>query len=1081
MKKTFTMRVCGVIGLLLPVAQQSQAAETLFAKTAASPHVHAVAGFLAATLREVQKVTKEVRGQVTDSSGVAMPGVTIIVKGSPNIGTTTDINGKYILEVPDNALVLIYSMIGFTAREIPLNGRSVINIELSPSANQLGETVVVAYGKQKKESVIGSITTINPGELKVPSSNLTTALAGRLAGVIAYQRSGEPGMDNAEFFIRGATTFGYKKDPLILIDGIEYTTTELARLQPDDIASFSIMKDATANALYGARGANGVILVTTKEGKEGKPRMTVRLENSISRPTRNVELADPITYMKLNNEAVMTRNPLGVQPYTQSKIDNTESGLNPVVFPTTDWASMLFKDQTVNQRGNFSVSGGGQIATYYVSGSISKDNGILNVDGRNNFNNNINLKTYTLRSNVNLRITKTTSAMVRLHGTFDDYNGPIDGGEMLYGKVMRSNQVMFPAYYPVDERHEFTNHILFGNADQGQFLNPYADMTRGYKEYSRSLMLAQFEVKQDLSTIITKGLSVRAMMNTNRSAYFELSRAYNPFLYAVGSYDRPTNIYNIYNINPETGTDYLNFIPGNKTLQSIFYVETAVDYNRTFHNKHNVAGMLIFIARNKLEGNNSVDLQRSLPARNLGLSGRVTYAYDNKYFLEANFGYNGSERFYKTERYGFFPTIGGAWMVSNEDYWEPYRGIIHKLKLRANYGLVGNDAIGDEDERFFYLSNVNMNNAGRGARFGTDGGYSRDGISVSRYDNRAITWETAKNSTFGVEIGMFKNLELIVEYFTEQRYNILMPRASIPKTMGLQGETPQANVGRASSKSFETSLDYNANIRKDWFLGVRGNFTFARNIYEAYEEPMYDEPYRYRKGHSTAQKWGYIAERLFIDDEEVRSSPEQRFNGFETRAGDIKYRDVNGDKIIDQRDMVPIGYPDRPEIIYGLGITTKYRNFDLSAFFQGSARSSFWINVDQTSPFVTSPFMVGSTAIGGETQLLKAYADNYWSEENRNLYALWPRLSPVVNSNSAQQNTWFMRDGSFLRMKQMEVGYSLPAHWNRRLHMQSFRLYVTGTNLFTISKFKLWDIEMAGKGLGYPIQKVFNIGLQVGF
>ncbi len=1074
------MCVCGVMGLLLPVTQHARAATTHPANKAGSPAP--AVRFLSASggPREIQRLNKEVRGQVSDSTGAAMPGVTVLVKGMPSIGTTTDINGKYILEVPDNAVVLVYSMIGYTSREVPINGRSVINIELAPASNQLGETVVVAFGKQKKESVVGSITTINPAELKVPSSNLTTALAGRIAGVIAYQRSGEPGMDNAEFFIRGATTFGYKKDPLILIDGIEYTTTELARLQPDDIASFSIMKDATANALYGARGANGVILVTTKEGKEGKPKLNIRLENSISAPTRNVELADPVTYMKLNNEAVLTRNPLGVQPYPQSKIDNTVSGLNPVVFPQTDWRNMLFKERTMNQRGNFSVSGGGQIATYYVSGSLNKDNGMLNVDKRTNFNNNIDLKTYTLRSNVNLRITKTTSAMVRLHGTFDDYNGPIDGGEITYAKVMRSNPVKFPAYYPVDKDHEFVNHIMFGNADEGQHLNPYADMVRGYRESSRSLMLAQFEVKQNLD-FLAKGLSFRAMMNTNRSASFDLVRAYRPFLYTVGSYDRPSNTYKIYNINPETGSDYLSWEPGAKNVHSTFYVESAVDYNHSFRNKHNVAGMLIFIARNKLDGTTTTNLQRSLPARNLGLSGRFTYSYDDRYFLEANFGYNGSERFYKTERFGFFPTIGAAWLVSSEDYFEPYRHVVSKLKLRANYGLVGNDAIGNEEERFFYLSNVNMDNSLKGARFGTDGGYARNGISISRYDNRAITWETAKNSTFGVEFSLFGKFDAIVEYFIESRYNILMPRASIPKSMGLQGETPQANVGRARSRSLDITLDYNANITKDWYLGLRGNFTYARNIYEAYEEPMYNEPWRYRKGHSTAQNWGYIAERLFIDDEEVRSSPEQRFNGFITRAGDIKFRDINGDKVIDERDQVPIGFPDRPEIVYGAGLTTKYKGIDFSLFMQGSARSSFWINVAQTSPFSTGSYVVNGRAIPGETQLLKAYADNYWSEENRNLYALWPRLSPQLNSNSAQMNTWFMRNGAFLRLKQVELGYSLPAHLNRRLHMQNLRLYVTGTNLFTFSKFKLWDIEMAGKGLGYPVQRVFNIGLQVGF
>lgn len=1029
-----------------------------------------------------EKIKKEVRGLVTDTAGAPMPGVTVLVKNSPNIGTTTDMNGRYILAVPDNTTVIVYTMVGYTPQEIPLTNRSVINVQLKASSSQLNETVVVAYGKQKKASVIGSITTINPGELKVPSSNLTTALAGRLAGVIAYQRSGEPGMDNAEFFIRGATTFGYKKSPLILIDGIEYDVTELARLTTDDIASFSIMKDATANALYGARGANGVILVTTKEGKEGKAKFNLRLENSISAPTRDVELADPITYMELNNEAVLTRNPLAPVIYPQSKIDNTKAGTNKEVFPTTNWKEMLFKKQTVNKRANFNLGGGGQIATYFVSGGYTKDNGILNVDGRNNFNNNIDLTTYTLRSNVNIRVTKSTSAMVRLHGTFDEYKGPIDGGEKLYQKMIWSNQVLFPAYYPADDAHQFVAHPLFGNFNNGEYLNPYADMVKGYKQYSRSLMLAQFEVKQDLSSFITKGLSVRAMMNTNRQAYFDVSRQYTPFWYAANNYDKLNNTYVLRDINPDQGTDYLNYVPGKRTVASTFYLESAVDYNRTFE-KHGLAGMLIFIARNNLQtiddiSNPSVNLlQKSLPSRNLGLSGRVTYAYDNRFFGEFNFGYNGSERFYKTERYGFFPSAGVAWFVSNEKFFRPLEKVVTKLKVRANYGLVGNDAIGNEDDRFFYLSNVSMNDSKRGATFGVNGGYNRPGISISRYDNQAITWETAKNSTFGLEISLFNKLDIIAEYFTEQRYNILMDRASTPKTMGLQA-TPKANVGKALSNAFDFTADFNTNIGREFFLTMRGNFTFARNKFKAYEEPRYDEWYRYHVGYPISQRWGYIAERLFIDDEEVRSSPQQAFGNFKTMGGDIKFRDVNGDGQITPSDMVPIGYPTTPEIIYGFGFSAKYKGVDFSAFFQGSARSSFWIDVNATSPFID---VDDNSAVTSETQLLKAYADSHWSEENRNLYALWPRLSPVLNTNSTQSSTWFMRNGAFLRLKQVELGYTVPQRLTQRIHMTNLRVYANATNLITFSKFKLWDIEMGGKGLGYPIQRVINFGLMVGF
>ncbi|HEX7845990.1 MAG TPA: TonB-dependent receptor, partial [Chitinophagaceae bacterium] len=883
---------------------------------------------------QTNKNVKEVRGTIVDSTGNPVAGASVSVKQKPAIGTTTDLNGKFLLNVPEVA-TLVFSMVGFDPQEIPVKS-DVVNVTLKRTSNSLNDVVVVAYGKQRKREIVGSVTTISPSELKIPSSNLTNALAGRLAGVISYQRSGEPGQDDAEFFIRGVTTFGYKQDPLILIDGIEFTKDELRRLNVDDIASFSIMKDATSNALYGARGANGVILITTKEGRSGKAKINLRYETSVSTPTKQVELADPVTYMQLHNEAVLTRNPLGVLPYFQSKIDNTIMGANPYMFPTTDWKKELLNDHTINHRANVNISGGGQIARYYIAGSFSQDNGNLKVDKRNNFNNNINLKTYVLRSNVNINVTKSTEFVVRLHGSFDDYNGPIDGGTGMYRKIMRTNPVLFPAYYPVDEEHQFTNHILFGNYDRGNYLNPYADLVKGYKDYSRSLMLAQIEGKQDMS-FLTQGLSVRFLMNTNRQAYFDVSRSYNPFYYAATGYDRLANTYRLYNINPDVvgsgvvpqgGTDYLSYSEGSKTVLSTFYIEGAVNYNRTFHDKHGVSGLVVFTARNQLEGNAS-DLQKSLPTRNMGVSGRATYSYDNRLFAEFNFGYNGSERFYETERYGFFPSAGLAWYISNEKFFDKFKNTITKLKLRGTYGLVGNDAIGSADDRFFYLSNVNMNNSSYGYGFGTDGGYVRNGISISRYDNPFITWETAKKTNLALELGLFNKLEIIAEIYKEKRYNILMDRL-IPATMGLQGSTPKANVGEASSKGVDISLDYDQHFGKDWLLSARANFTYATSRFDVYEEPQYDEKYKLHVGRPIKQQWGYIAERLFVDDYDVMNSPPQFGN---VMAGDIKFKDLNNDGVINSLDMAPIGYPTSPEIIYGFGISAKYKGIDFSTFF----------------------------------------------------------------------------------------------------------------------------------------------------
>ncbi len=1022
----------------------------------------------------------KITGTVSDNSGSLMPGVNIVIRGT-SLGTTTDINGEFSLTAPSDTTVLLFRFIGYQTQEVVVGNRKIIAVTLNEAATDIGEVVVVAFGKQKKESVIGSITTINPSELKVPSSNLTTAFAGRMSGLISYQRSGEPGADNAQFFIRGVTTFGYKKDPLILIDSNESTTQELSRLQADDIASFSIMKDATAAALYGSRGANGVILVSTKSGVAGKVKVNVRYEEAISMPTKMVELADPITYMQMHNEAVRTRNPLGAVPYSQSKIDNTIAGGNPYVYPANDWYGTLFKDKTHNHRLNFNAGGGGQIARYYLAGSYSNDNGVLNVDKKNNFNNNIKLNRYMLRANINIDITKTTEAVVRMSGSFDDYSGPLDGGSDLFMRVMKTNPALFPAYYLPDEANKYTQHILFGNSGTNAlFNNPYADMTKGYKEYKTSQMSVQFELKQKLD-ILLEGLSVRALFNTNRYAYNEARRSYRPFFYQVSSYDKANDQYTLTGLNTSIGSEYLSYTPGGRVVNAATYFETGANWAKTFVEKHEVSAMVVFTMRDELRSYDDTDLQKSLPYRDMKLAGRVTYAYDSRYLFEANFGYNGSERFSTKERWGFFPSAGIGWVLSNEAWWgEDLKKTVSSLKLKATYGSVGNAEIGDVNDRFFYLSNVNLEDSNKGSSFGTYGNwgggtYYRPGVSISRYANDDITWETAKKLNLTAEVGLFNAIEVQVEVYKEKRSNILMDRASIPTTMGLQAPT-RANVGEASSKGIDISFNMNHSFNKDaWITGL-ANFTYATSEFRVYEEPDYSStPWKSHVGYSLNQNWGYIAERLFVDNEEVRNSPRQ-FGDY--MAGDIKYKDLDGDGKITQLDQAAVGFPTSPEIVYGFGLSGGWKWFDLSFFFQGLARESFWITThdDLASGVVdTSPFLAGQNA------LLKAYADSHWSENNRDLYALWPRFSPTWSENNTQTSTWLMRNGSFLRLKSVEVGYSLPEKLISRARITNLRIYFTGNNLLCFSKFKMWDPEMGGNGLGYPVQKVYNFGIQLSF
>lgn len=1019
--------------------------------------------------------TKTVKGVIyEEETGEPMPGATVSVEGSTR-GVMTDLDGSFELTGVKPTDKLKFECLGKETQVLQVGTMTNFVVKLKNAANELDEVTVVAFGKQRKESVIGSISTVDVKTLKVPSSNLTTALAGNVAGVIAYQRTGEPGQDNADFFVRGITTFGANTSPLILIDNIELTSTDLARLQPDDIESFSIMKDATATALYGARGANGVIFVTTKRGQEGPAKIFARVETSISAPTDVVELADPVTYMKSYNEAISTRDPLGELMYTYDKIEQTgKPGANRLIYPANDWYDMLFKDFATSYRANVSARGGGKVATYYVSGAYTEDTGVLKVDKRNSFNNNIDDKNYTLRSNVDINVTPTTKLAVRLTGNFRDYQGPLNGGSDVYRQIMHSDPVLFPAYYPVDDEHVGIQHIMFGNYEDGSYINPYANLVKGYKNYQRSQMIAAVQLEQDLK-FITKGLSFMTLFNLTRLSEFTVNRQFNPYWYRLDRYDSYTGEYHVNRIN-ENGTDYLTYSESGKTVKNTMYSETRLNYNRSF-GKHDVTGLLVFTASESLTAN-AGSLQLSLPSRNAGLSGRFTYGYDKRYFVEYNFGYNGSERFHKSHRWGFFPSAGLAWMMSNEKWFKPLTKVVSNLKLRYSYGLVGNDNIGSSSNRFYYLSEMSMNNSGLGASFGETRNVGYNGIGVVRYANEAITWEKSYKSNYALELGLFKKLDIIAEYFTEHRTDIFMRRADIPNTMGLQAAV-YGNIGQARSKGIDIQADYKQAWASGLWASARANFTYSTGKYDVYEEPTYPESYRQHAGRSIRQTWGYIAERLFVDDEDAANSPSQAAFGSQYGGGDIKYTDVNGDGVITNADMVPIGYPTSPEIIYGFGVSLGHKGFDVSVFFQGLGRESFWI--DATSAYSTKYNKYGTAPFVNNGQLLKAYSDSHWSEDNRDIYALYPRYSAYENHNNTQVSTWWMRDGSFVRLKQMEFGYTLPQKLTNKIHIDNLRVYFQGNNLLCWSKFKLWDPELAGEGFNYPIQRTFNIGVNVTF
>jgi TonB-linked SusC/RagA family outer membrane protein len=903
-------------------------------------------------------------------------------------------------------------------------------------------------------------------DLKVPSANLTSSFAGRIPGIISYQTSGEPGADNARFFVRGVTTFGYKAEPLILIDGFEATNNDLARLQPDDVQSFSILKDALATVLYGARGANGIIVVSTKPGAEGPVKVNARVDTHVAVPTAMLDLLDGVEYMRLYNQARMSRHPELGYWYGEQKIQSTANGENPMIYPNVNWYDEMFKNYTVNTKANISVSGGGKVATYYVSGGFDHETGMLKVDRLNNFNSNVDVKRFHLRSNVIFKLTSTTTLDTRIAGRFEKYNGPHRSADDIYQMVMDANPVDFPTVYEADEEHKFTKHTLFGNVlmEDGVTTkwNPYAQMVRGYRTKDSNTVSIQATLMQDLN-FITEGLKLQAKVSASTEGYYQGTRTYNPYYYGLKSYNEITGEYTLYNLNPSNPSAMLGNVMPERNSSTRYYYEVRANWDRKF-GKHTLGAMAVGIAEdNVLTAGNSNDIYETLPERNAGISGRLSYDFDSRYFFEFAYGYNGSEKFTGEKRYGFFPSFGGGWIVSNEKFWTPIKNIVSLLKFKGTYGRVGNDAVAERKDRFFFLSDIAS--GGGGYQWGSSFTNAYSGYNISRYANPDITWENSEKYNLGIELGLLKNeaIKMQVDFFKDIRHNIYMPRENFPSTAGFE-TTIYGNVGQVSSKGIDGSVDIQHSFNKDFWITGRMNFTYATNTVQEIDEPNYSDTYLKRVGHNIDQTWGLVAERLFVDQQEIENSPQQEG---EYEAGDIKYLDVNKDGKINDNDRIPMGYPTTPEIQYGFGLSTGFKNFDFSFFFQGNDRVSFYINPNGIAPFIdrrNAPAIV---------------ARDSWSETNPDVHAFWPRLSTERIENNVRQSSWWLREGGFLRLKTIEFGYTLPDL--KKYYVQSSRVYFSIENLFYLSRFKLWDPEMGGNGLGYPLNRRFNIGIQLSF
>jgi TonB-linked SusC/RagA family outer membrane protein len=1012
-----------------------------------------------------------IKGKVVDPDGNTLPGAAVVLKGTTT-GTATNDDGDYSLSNVPVGSILEFKLVGFVTQEIRVSGdKTTIVAIMIEEAESLDDVTIVAFGQQKKASVLASVETVKMSALRVPASNLTSAFAGRIPGIISYQTSGQPGADNAQFFVRGVTTFGTGKiDPLILIDGFEATNDDLARIQPDDVESFSVLKDASATSVYGARGANGIIMINTKSGTEGVTKINARIDTHVATPSRTTEYVDAITYMRMYNEARTSRNPLMGPYYDEQKIQSTIRGENPMIYPNVDWYNSLFNQATVNAKANLNVSGGGRVATYYVAGGYDKETGLLKVDKRNDFNNNINIDRFHLRNNVIFKLSPTTTLDTRLQARYQKYSGPYVDADKIFESVMNSNPVDFPTVFEPDEDNMLANHTLFGNSfvSGGLKGNPYADMVSGYSTNDENTVTVLATLMQDFDMLV-KGLKAQAKISVNTFSNYKQSRHLSPYFYDVESYDQVTQKYKLLLLNEYGGNPYLGDVQKENLSTVHYYYEGRLNWDRTF-GVHTLGAMLVGRAEESLFTSDKSTIYEVLPERNVGLSGRFTYDYDNRYFAEFSFGYNGSEKFTGSKRYGMFPAFGVGWLISNESFMESTKDIISNLKLRFTYGKVGNDAISDRGGRFWFLSDVNYGGiddhgfAVDGYRWGETFTSTYSGYNIGRYANPDITWETSAIYNYAFELGLFRDFNFQIEYFKNIRSNIYMKRENFAATSGLMADI-SGNVGKAESHGIDASLDMQHSFNKDFWMTGRVNFTYSVNKYMELDEPNYPDAYLSQVGRNINLKKGLIAERLFVDDREIENAPPQQFGSYS--AGDIKYTDVNNDGVVNENDMVYMGHPTVPEIQYGFGLSTGYKNWDFSFFFQGNARVSFYVVPDKIAPFVN------------RRNALAIVGNDYWTETDPDVHSFWPRLSTETLANNSKESSWWMRDGSFMRLKTLELGYNFGAL--SKLRVQNLRGYLSAENVFIITPFKLWDPEMGDNGLGYPIQRRFNIGLQVSF
>ena len=1002
-----------------------------------------------------QNKTIKVSGTVTDEQNQPLIGVNVTIQGVTGFGTTTDVDGKYTIEMePYNRLV--FSYIGFVEQEILIKEQTKQNVVLKEDdATSLDEVIITGTGVQKKLTVTGAVTQISMDDIASTStSNLTNMLAGNVPGVMAMQSSGQPGQNTSEFWVRGISTFGAGSSALVLVDGFP---RDLNEISIEDIESFTVLKDASTTAIYGSKGANGVILITTKKGKAGKVNVDAKFEAAYNTRTMTPEFADGYSYASMMNEALITRNQ---EPeYSPEELEILKLGLDPDLYPNVDWQDLLLRNGAMTYRGSLNLSGGGNTARYFISGSYLNEQGMYKVDEniKKDYDTNANSQLYNYRMNVDVDITKTTLVKVGVSGSLRKMNEP-GRAVNVWEALMRQNPIEIPAMYS-DGR--------FPTRGVDADTNPWVLTTQtGYNETWNNKIQTNITLEQKLD-FITKGLSFVGRFGFDTNNGSNIRRMKMPELYKANKQRNEAGELVFNRVAAEQKMSQESGSSGSRYE----YLEAELHYNRGFKD-HNIGATL------KYNQNSSIstvgiggDIINGIARRNQGLAGRVSYNWKNRYFADFNFGYNGSENFAKGHQFGFFPAMSAAWNVAEEGFIRNNAKWINMFKIRYSYGKVGNDNLG---ARFPYLYTI----AGvdRGYQW-ADLGYNKSytGLAYTSLANNNVTWEIATKHDLGIDLALFNDkFGLTVDYFNEYREGIYMTRNYVSYMVGLNGLAPTANVGKVSSEGFDGNFHYNQKLG-EWDLTLRGNITYSKNTIEDRDEENAYYKYQLQKGYRVNQARGLIAAGMFSDYEEIRNYPTQQFG--EVMPGDLKYKDVNGDGIVDGGDVVAIGATERPNLIYGVGLSARWKSFDFNIHFQGAGKSSYCIQ--GPSVYAFSQKEIGN--------ILPDLVDGRWidstisgTEATMNPNASYPRLSYGGNSNNYRASTFWLRNGSYLRLKTLEIGYNLPQKWVNKIYSKNIRLFFIGTNLLTFSEFKLWDPEMGSTtGAHYPLAKTFSFGFNI--